>query len=127
MGCVFGRQLSSSSVLGSKGVKSSSVETNKKLDDNVSVTKVDRQVSKVEVCNGERKLEAEEEKKAKDDQQSRELRRRSRTSTRPRNLPKHSHGEQVAAGWPSWLSEACGEALSGWLPRRANTFEKIDK
>ncbi|KAI4369423.1 hypothetical protein MLD38_017862 [Melastoma candidum] len=46
---------------------------------------------------------------------------------RPCNLPKQWHGEQVAAGWASWLSEACGEALNGWVPRQASTFEKIDK
>ncbi|KAJ6353958.1 hypothetical protein OIU76_002895 [Salix suchowensis] len=36
-------------------------------------------------------------------------------------------GQQVAAGWPPWLSAVCGEALNGWIPRRADTFEKIDK
>ena len=43
------------------------------------------------------------------------------------NPSKHWRGEQVAAGWPSWLSDACGEALNGWVPRKADTFEKIDK
>lgn len=36
-------------------------------------------------------------------------------------------GEQVAAGWPSWLVTVAGEAIKGWIPRRANTFEKLDK
>ncbi|KAK6241693.1 hypothetical protein SCA6_007082 [Theobroma cacao] len=36
-------------------------------------------------------------------------------------------GEQVAAGWPSWLVAVAGEAIKGWIPRRANTFEKLDK
>lgn len=125
MGCIFGREASSHSALESKGVRSSSVESNRKFDDNASVAKADNHVSKAEVQNGKGKVEIEGGKKTKDD--SRELRRRSGSSTRPRNLPKHSHGEQVAAGWPSWLSEACGEALSGWIPRRANSFEKIDK
>ncbi|XP_024994295.1 probable serine/threonine-protein kinase At1g54610 isoform X2 [Cynara cardunculus var. scolymus] len=44
-----------------------------------------------------------------------------------RTIPKAIEGEQVAAGWPSWLAEAAGEAVSGWLPRRADTFEKLDK
>ncbi|KAI5065299.1 hypothetical protein GOP47_0019994 [Adiantum capillus-veneris] len=30
-------------------------------------------------------------------------------------------------GWPDWLVAVAGEALKGWLPRRANSFEKIDK
>ncbi|KAM3371758.1 hypothetical protein ACQJBY_018922 [Aegilops geniculata] len=38
-----------------------------------------------------------------------------------------ARGEQVAAGWPAWLSAVAGEAINGWTPRRADTFEKIDK
>ncbi|CAA0808654.1 Protein kinase superfamily protein [Striga hermonthica] len=44
-----------------------------------------------------------------------------------RNLPKAVEGEQVAAGWPSWLVEVAGEAIKGWVPRKAETFEKLDK
>ncbi|XP_059663162.1 probable serine/threonine-protein kinase At1g54610 isoform X2 [Cornus florida] len=43
------------------------------------------------------------------------------------SLPRATEGEQVAAGWPSWLAAAAGEAIKGWLPRRADTFEKLDK
>lgn len=43
------------------------------------------------------------------------------------NLPKHNEGEQVAAGWPGWLSAVAGEAIRGWVPRRADSFEKLDK
>lgn len=43
------------------------------------------------------------------------------------NLPKHAEGEQVAAGWPAWLSAVAGEAIKGWIPRRADSFEKLDK
>lgn len=43
------------------------------------------------------------------------------------NLPKHHEGEQVAAGWPAWLSAVAGEAIRGWVPRRADSFEKLDK
>ncbi|KAL3714989.1 hypothetical protein ACJRO7_006833 [Eucalyptus globulus] len=42
-------------------------------------------------------------------------------------VPKAVEGEQVAAGWPVWLSAVAGEAIKGWLPRRADTFEKLDK
>nr|VDC92250.1 unnamed protein product [Brassica oleracea] len=42
-----------------------------------------------------------------------------------------SHGnveaEQVAAGWPSWLSSAAPEAVHGWIPLRAEDFEKREK
>lgn len=44
-----------------------------------------------------------------------------------RRVPKAIIGEQVAAGWPVWLSNVAGEAIKGWIPRRANTFEKLEK
>ncbi|CAG7894599.1 unnamed protein product [Brassica rapa] len=34
---------------------------------------------------------------------------------------------EVAAGWPAWLVSVAGEALVGWTPRRASTFEKLEK
>ncbi|KAL9322227.1 hypothetical protein ACSQ67_010280 [Phaseolus vulgaris] len=43
------------------------------------------------------------------------------------SVPKAMEGEQVAAGWPSWLAAVAGEAIRGWLPRRADSFEKLDK
>ncbi|KAH1115035.1 hypothetical protein J1N35_008413 [Gossypium stocksii] len=30
-------------------------------------------------------------------------------------------------GWPSWLMAVAGEAIRDWTPRRANTFQKLDK
>jgi hypothetical protein len=36
-------------------------------------------------------------------------------------------GEQVAAGWPPWLVAVAPEAVRGWAPRRADSFEKLDK
>lgn len=54
-------------------------------------------------------------------------RRRGPPDPKRSNLPKGTSGEQVAAGWPSWLSEFAGEAINGLVPRRADTFEKIDK
>ncbi|CAL1392181.1 unnamed protein product [Linum trigynum] len=35
--------------------------------------------------------------------------------------------EQIAAGWPSWLSSAAGEAINGWVPLQADAFEKLEK
>ncbi|KAE8675774.1 putative serine/threonine-protein kinase [Hibiscus syriacus] len=35
--------------------------------------------------------------------------------------------EHVAAGWPSWLSSAAAEAVHGWVPLQAVSFEKLDK
>lgn len=30
-------------------------------------------------------------------------------------------------GWPSWLVAVAGDAIKDWTPRRANTFQKLDK
>lgn len=40
---------------------------------------------------------------------------------------RYVEAEQVAAGWPSWLSSAAGEAIQGWVPLRADSFEKLEK
>lgn len=42
-------------------------------------------------------------------------------------VPRAAEGEQVSAGWPSWLASVAGEAIRGWVPRRADSFEKLDK
>lgn len=43
------------------------------------------------------------------------------------SMPHGSEGELMVAGWPQWLTAAAGEAIKGWLPRRADSFEKLDK
>lgn len=35
--------------------------------------------------------------------------------------------EHTAAGWPAWLTAVAGEAIHGWVPLRADGFEKLDK
>ncbi|KAJ8426392.1 hypothetical protein Cgig2_010935 [Carnegiea gigantea] len=42
-------------------------------------------------------------------------------------IPKSIEGEQVAAGWPTWLAAIAGDAIKGWVPRHADSFEKLDK
>lgn len=42
-------------------------------------------------------------------------------------IARATEGEQVAAGWPPWLAAVAGEAIRGWVPRRADSFEKLDK
>lgn len=46
---------------------------------------------------------------------------------RIRDVPNGIQGEHVAAGWPRWLTEVAAEAVRGWQPRRAESFEKLDK
>lgn len=43
------------------------------------------------------------------------------------NLHKYVEGEQVAAGWPAWLSAVAGDAIHGWVPLRSESFEKLEK
>ncbi|XP_027338056.1 probable serine/threonine-protein kinase At1g09600 [Abrus precatorius] len=43
------------------------------------------------------------------------------------SVTRGERGAQVLAGWPSWLTAVAGEAISGWIPRRADSFEKMDK
>ncbi|KAA8536939.1 hypothetical protein F0562_029417 [Nyssa sinensis] len=129
MGCVLGREVSSNLVYEGKDEKREaknekknkdlSVESRDTLD--VGTTKIDNDTG--EANNGGTR----NEEKVDDHRRLQSERRRSRPNPRLSNLPKHKHGEQVAAGWPSWLSNVVGEAIDGWLPRRADSFEKIDK
>ncbi|XP_057474735.1 probable serine/threonine-protein kinase At1g54610 [Actinidia eriantha] len=41
--------------------------------------------------------------------------------------PKPQYGLKTVQGWPSWLCDVAGDAVKDWTPRRANTFEKLDK
>lgn len=43
------------------------------------------------------------------------------------NVPNSVEGELITAGWPSWLTSVAGEAIKGWLPRRADSFERLAK
>ncbi|XP_052874230.1 probable serine/threonine-protein kinase At1g54610 isoform X1 [Gossypium arboreum] len=120
MGCVLGREVSSGIVSESRESKNGSFESDRRVD-NVTVPNTDANVVEVENAG------TQEEEKADGKTKQRGERRKSKPNPRLSNLPKHLRGEQVAAGWPSWLSDACGEALNGWIPRRADTYEKIDK
>lgn len=130
MGCVFGREISSSGTVSESKRRESrdiSVESAARKIDEAAVEKVETNNS-VEVRDGG--TAAQKEKKSDGAQTQRppkEERRRSKPNQRLSNVPKHTRGEQAAVGWPTWLTDACGEALSGWIPRRADTFEKIDK
>lgn len=113
MGCVFGREASA------KPPPAEEKEVGE-----VRVSK------KAEVSGGGGGVVTEEVRNGEEERSSRpkgERRRSSRPNPRLSNPPKHLQGEQVAAGWPSWLSAVAGEAINGWTPRRADTFEKLDK
>ncbi|XP_061358090.1 cyclin-dependent kinase C-2 C-like [Gastrolobium bilobum] len=40
---------------------------------------------------------------------------------------RYVEAEQNAAGWPSWLTAAAAEAVQGWVPLKADSFQKLDK
>ncbi|KAL3505787.1 hypothetical protein ACH5RR_031169 [Cinchona calisaya] len=135
MGCVFTRQISSSGQATEEVVVGE-----KRVERDLAVTSGRREKVEVVVVGGGegggggggRGGEVQNGGDHKEEQKDgsgkpRGERRRSRPNPRLSNPPKNIHGEQVAAGWPSWLSAVAGEAINGWIPRRADTFEKIDK
>jgi len=115
MGCAFGRQ--------------SSREERRE-----EVREAKAEVGRAEVVENEN-IEKEKEKEGGREEKRTRARGERRRSSKPKpkpnprlsNPPNHVHGEQVAAGWPSWLSKVAGEAINGLTPRRADTFEKLDK
>ncbi|KAL2633778.1 hypothetical protein R1flu_005257 [Riccia fluitans] len=60
-------------------------------------------------------------------EEKRQPRSRQSEGQVPRLPPHSGQGEIIAAGWPAWLSAVAGEAIKGWIPRRADSFEKLDK
>ncbi|KAK6787312.1 hypothetical protein RDI58_015837 [Solanum bulbocastanum] len=50
-----------------------------------------------------------------------------RSRSRVVNMPHGATGELCAAGWPLWLSSVAQEAIQGWVPRSAESFEKLNK
>ncbi|KQJ91857.2 hypothetical protein BRADI_4g40430v3 [Brachypodium distachyon] len=38
-----------------------------------------------------------------------------------------SNNAELNAGWPAWLVNVAPKAVEGWLPRQADSFEKLDK
>lgn len=131
MGCVLGRVLGrevSSGVVNESKEERREAASYERKNRNLIVESNDR----VKVASGNNAGEhnhGEEtkEEKVEGDLKPKGERRRSKPNPRLGNPPRHKYGEQVAAGWPSWLSAHVGEAIEGWLPRRSDTFEKIDK
>lgn len=53
---------------------------------------------------------------------------RSSLALRLGNVNKYVEAaEYVTAGWPSWLTAVAGEAIQGWVPLRADSYEKLEK
>lgn len=106
MGCVFGRAIAAGSGSGD-------------LEKEREVRRKDEKVGvEVEVGSG---VEDSDVEKPGGKRMARSVQHLAR------NVVKHVEGEQVAAGWPSWLVAVAGEALNGLVPRRADSFQKLDK
>ncbi|KAL2464109.1 putative serine/threonine-protein kinase [Forsythia ovata] len=134
MGCVFGREISSSGPPSGEFVAGKGREKREERDSAVPSARREKVVyseSKADSGGGTSGVQnGRDQKEEQKDGNARSRggeRRRSRPNPRLSNPPKNIHGEQVAAGWPAWLSAVAGEAINGWTPRRADTFEKIDK
>lgn len=117
MGCVFGREVSAAAAAAAKSVERNEGE----------VVRLERKVVVTE--RGESQNGVNRKERHNEEERTVRLKRGEKRRPNPRlsNPPKNVHGEQVAAGWPSWLSAVAGEAISGWTPRRADTFQKLDK
>ncbi|CAJ2649262.1 unnamed protein product [Trifolium pratense] len=44
-----------------------------------------------------------------------------------RCLSYGDRGSLIVVGWPSWLTSVAPEAIAGWIPRRPDSFHKLDK
>ncbi|CAK8540674.1 unnamed protein product [Lathyrus sativus] len=60
-------------------------------------------------------------------QQQQEERKKGDLNVRIGLSHRFVEGEQVAAGWPSWLTSVAGEAIHGLVPLKTDSFEKLDK
>ncbi|CAH8306117.1 unnamed protein product [Eruca vesicaria subsp. sativa] len=142
MGCVLSRPGSSGLVSESRDQVITRIESNRKEANNVSVNKTETteestsvvvavvaSTGEEEVRNDEAIVDhhKEENGDTKEKKPKGEKKRSNKPDPRLSNPPKNLLGDQVAAGWPPWLTEVCGEALNGWLPRKADSFEKIEK
>ncbi|KAI3455084.1 hypothetical protein Pfo_011747 [Paulownia fortunei] len=54
-------------------------------------------------------------------------RRRSLPAAAPEFRLRTGVAAAAAERWPSWLVDVAGNVIKDWKPRRANTFEKLDK
>ncbi|OMO93784.1 hypothetical protein COLO4_16677 [Corchorus olitorius] len=122
MGCVFGKQSKSSSSDRRRSKTSAASQPTRtrrrrSSDESSTVVSVTDAVDGVDV--------KEQERPRQQHQKARH------TGDFPVNIPgpelRRPHPELNQQGWPSWLMAVAGEAIRDWTPRRANTFEKLEK
>ncbi|CAI0378524.1 unnamed protein product [Linum tenue] len=62
-----------------------------------------------------------------DDQDGKKKKKKSRSNHHFSSVALGEKAAPVVAGWPSWLTAVAGEAINGWIPRRLDSFEKLEK
>ncbi|KAK1433958.1 hypothetical protein QVD17_10876 [Tagetes erecta] len=110
MGCVLGTRANSDRRSKSNLRREATVESATTIGTNTK--RVDRQVASDEVKDGVEK-------------RIRQISGDVRVSNGRKT--KLEYSLNTAPAWPSWLSAVAGDAISDWTPRRANSFEKLDK
>ncbi|KAJ6816758.1 putative protein kinase superfamily protein [Iris pallida] len=126
MGCVLGKG-------GAAGGGGAPPPRRQRSDRHVSSARLSQssvptaETGKLEAPEATAAAEVAVEKETAAEAEEEEEEQKPQRRRRPRNVPGHARGEQVAAGWPAWLSAVAGEAINGWTPRRADSFEKLDK
>lgn len=123
--------ISASSFKQRRGSRGASVKKAKKVR---KERKEEKEEKEEKEKDKDKESEEEKEEEEPKDNEGLELQRskkgsvngKSTFSVRFGNLHK-VEAEQIIAGWPSWLSAAAGEAIHGWLPLRADSFEKLEK
>ncbi|KAK7381273.1 hypothetical protein VNO78_33844 [Psophocarpus tetragonolobus] len=74
-----------------------------------------------------------ESKTSSDDERNKKLKRKNSKKSNESfsfklGLPqKYVEAEQNAAGWPPWLIASAAEAIQGWIPLKADSFQKLEK
>lgn len=78
------------------------------------------------------KVEAAPEEKKHDErsEKSRELKKGASQKKAVLSVAQHgrmTEAELAAAGWPSWLTAVAADAIDGWVPLKAESYERLDK
>ncbi|TYI90509.1 hypothetical protein E1A91_D03G128000v1 [Gossypium mustelinum] len=124
MGCVLGKQLQSSSSDRRRRRNSEAPPNHSRARRRRSSDESSSVVSVIDAVDGAMDVKGLEGRR----QQKRKARH---TSDFPVSVPALETWRMTLdlnqKGWPSWLMAVAGEAIRDWTPRRANTFQKLDK
>ncbi|KAG6432177.1 hypothetical protein SASPL_103751 [Salvia splendens] len=125
MGCAFGKDISDSGSPGGNGVVDRRREKGRERELSVTAESGERRVeSSVSKANGgDVQTDGVKKEDLKDGiaRQSRNEKRRVKPNPRLSNPRNNVHGEQVAAGWPSWLVAVAGTYSNVYKARDALT------